>query len=137
METAGVAGQGPLWPFFLYNGLAFAAVIAILVASYLLGERHQAPGRDVPYESGIIPTGSARLRYGAHFYPVAIFFILFEVESIFLYAWAVAFRELAWAGYVEATLFIVTLFLGLVYIWKMGGLDWSPSRRRAPRGGAR
>jgi NADH-quinone oxidoreductase subunit A len=119
-----------LWPFFLYNGLVLLVVAGIILASYLLGERHRARGRNLPYESGITPTGSARLRYGAHFYPVGIFFILFDVEAIFLYAWAVAFRELSWAGYLEALLFIIVLLLGLVYVWKLGGLDWSPSRRR-------
>ena len=122
--------QTAFWPFFLYNGLVFVAVGAILLVSYLLGERHRARGRDIPYESGVNPTGTARLRYGAHFYPVAIFFILFDVEAAFLFAWAVAFKELGWAGYAEAALFIVVLFLGLVYVWKLGGLDWSPSRRR-------
>ena len=129
META-PAGQGLLWPFFVYNILAFVAVAGIIVGSYLLGERHRGQGRDIPYESGITPTGSARIRYGVHFYPVGIFFILFDVEAIFIYAWAVAAQPLGWAGYLEMLLFVVVLFLGLVYVWKQGGLDWSPSRRR-------
>jgi NADH-quinone oxidoreductase subunit A len=120
----------PIWPFFLYGALVVAVVGGILLLSHFLGERHRAPGRDIPYESGITPTGSARLRYGIHFYTVAIFFILFDVEAIFLFAWAVAMRELGWLGYVEIVLFIAVLFLGLVYIWRLGGLDWSPSRRR-------
>jgi NADH-quinone oxidoreductase subunit A len=114
----------------LYGGLVLLGMAAANLISHLLGERHRAPGRDIPYESGITPTGTARLRYGAHFYPVGIFFILFDVEAVFLFAWAVAFRELAWAGYLAAALFIVTLLLGLVYIWKLGGLDRSPTRRR-------
>jgi len=131
MDTGPPIGeQAVLWPFVLYAALVVLAVGAIILLSHLIGERHQAPGRNIPYESGITPTGSARLRYGAHFYPVGIFFILFDVEALFLFAWAVAFRELGWAGYLEAALFIVVLFLGLVYIWKMGGLDWSPRRRR-------
>ena len=93
-EPGGAAGGAPLWPFFLYNGLVFVAVAGVIVVSYLLGQRHCAPGRDLPYESGITPTGSARLRYGTHFYTVGIFFILFDVEAVFLYAWAVAFRKL-------------------------------------------
>ncbi len=140
-EGFGQGGHGPppgtemLWPFLLYGGLVLAVAAVILLLSYLLGERHRAPGREIPYESGITPTGSARLRYGLHFYTVGIFFILFDVEAIFLYAWAVAFRELGWAGYIEAALFILVLFLGLVYIWRLGGLDWSPSRRRTSSGG--
>lgn len=128
---AAPATAEPLWPFAFYAALVAGAVAAILLVSHLLGERHRAPGRDLPYESGITPTGSARLRYGLHFYAVGIFFILFDVEAVFLYAWAVAFRELGWAGYLEAALFILVLFLGLVYIWKLGALDWSPSRRRS------
>ena len=107
-----------------------ALAAALLAVSRLLGQQHSARSRDLPYESGMNPTGSARLRYGVHFYAVGIFFILFDVEAAFLFAWAVAFRELGWAGYLEASLFIIVLFLGLVYIWKLGGLDWSPSRRR-------
>jgi len=131
MRHAVSAGQmEPLWPFVLYGALVVVGVAAVILVSHFLGERHRAPGRDIPYESGITPTGTARLRYGAHFYPVGIFFILFDVEAVFLYAWAVDFRELGWAGYAEAALFIAVLLLGLIYIWKRGGLDWSPTRRR-------
>ncbi|MFB3881541.1 MAG: NADH-quinone oxidoreductase subunit A [Armatimonadota bacterium] len=128
-QEAEVGGQP--WVFLLYAALAVSAVAGILIVSHLLGQRHRAPGKNLPYESGMNPTGTARLRYGIHFYPVGIFFILFDVEAVFLYAWAVAFRELGWAGYVEAALFTIVLFLGLVYIWREGGLDWSPSRRRS------
>lgn len=109
-------------------------IAAMIVLSYLLGERHRAPGRNHPYESGVQPTGSARIRYGAKYYLVGIFFILFDIEAAIIFAWAVAFRELGWAGYTVAALFIVTLALGLVYIWKLGGLDWSPDIRRQNRG---
>lgn len=128
-------GPGVLWPFFLYTVLVTLLAAGMILLSHLLGERHRAAGRDVPYESGITPTGSARVRYGVHFYPVGIFFILFDVEAIFIYAWAVAYRELGWAGYIEILLFIVVLFAGLVYVWKVGGLDWSPTRRRIREGG--
>ena len=126
-----VAKMETLWPFVLFAALLVAGIAAALLLSHLLGERHRAPGRDIPYESGINPTGGARLRYGIHFYLVGIFFILFDVEAVFIYAWAVAFRQLGWPGYAEAVLFIAVLFLGLVYVWKLGGLDWSPARRKA------
>ena len=129
MPHAAVRGGELLWPFLLYVGLVVVAAVALLLVSALLGPRHRSRDRDTPFESGIEPTGSARLRYGVHFYAVGIFFILFDVEAIFLYAWAVAFRELGWAGYLEVVLFILVLFLGLVYVWKLGGLDWSPTRR--------
>jgi NADH-quinone oxidoreductase subunit A len=123
-------GEGLLWPFLVYGILVLVLAAGMIVMSFLLGQRSHGRSRDIPYESGIPPTGSARLRYGTHFYTIGVFFILFDVEAIFLYAWAVAFRELGWAGYFSALLFIVVLFAGLVYVWKLGGLDWSPSRRR-------
>jgi len=125
-----------VWPIVVYGGIVVLLVAFMIVLSHLLGERHNPPGRNEPYESGIQPTGSARLRYGSRYYLVAIFFILFDVEAAVIFAWAVAFRELGWPGYFEAALFIVTLALGLVYIWKLGGLDWYPASRRQ-RGGER
>ncbi|MBI2876576.1 MAG: NADH-quinone oxidoreductase subunit A [Candidatus Tectomicrobia bacterium] len=116
----------PIWPFALYGGLVLLLVGAILLSSYLVGERHHQPNRDIPYESGALPTGYARFRYRAHYYLVGIFFILFDIEAVILFAWAVAFRELGWPGYLSATLFIVTLALGLAYVWKEKGLDWNP-----------
>jgi NADH-quinone oxidoreductase subunit A len=131
-----VGGGEPLWPLLLYGGLVLVVAVGMLVLSHLLGQHHAARGRNLPFESGLDPTGSARLRYGVHFYAVGIFFILFDVEVVFLYAWAVAFRELGWPGYVEAVLFIAVLFAGLVYVWKWGGLDWSPAARRLARRGS-
>jgi NADH-quinone oxidoreductase subunit A len=119
-----------IWPIAVYGGLVVLLVAFMVVASHLLGQRHTAPGRDVPYESGMQPTGSARLRWGIRYYLVAIFFILFDIEAAIIFAWAIAFYELGWQGYIEAALFIVTLALGLVYIWKLGGLDWYPTARR-------
>ena len=109
--------------------LLLAGMIAL---SYVLGERHAAPARNKPYESGIVPTGSARVRYGLRYYLVALFFLLFDVEAAIVFAWAVAARQLGWFGYIVAVLFIVTLVEGLVYAWKLGGLDWS----KEPAGGA-
>lgn len=113
------------WPVLVYGGLVLLLVAAMIVASHFLGERHHAPGRNQPYESGIQPTGSARVRYGIKYYLVALFFLLFDVEAAIIFAWAVAARQLGWPGYVFAVLFIGTLAVGLVYVWKLGGLDWS------------
>jgi len=135
MQSAPASYSIPVWPVVLYGGLVLLLVVAMIVVSYLLGERHRAPARNEPYESGIIPTGSARLRYGARYYLVAIFFVLFDIEAAVIFAWAIAFREVGWAGYVEMVLFIVTLAAGLVYVWRLGGLDWSPRHdRRRERG---
>ncbi len=119
-----------IWPVVVYGGIVLVLVAGMILGSYLLGQRHATPARNTPYESGVEPTGSARLRYSAWYYLVGLFFILFDVEAAIIYAWAVAFRELGWAGYIEAALFIVTLALGLVYVWKLGGLDWYPAARR-------
>jgi NADH-quinone oxidoreductase subunit A len=119
--------QPSLWPLALYFGLIVLVVGAIVVLSHLVGERRHGPQRDSEYESGMVPTGSARLRFDAQFYLVAIFFIIFDLESVFIFAWAVGFRELGWSGLVEIAIFIGLLLLGLIYIWKRGVLDWRTS----------
>lgn len=119
-----------IWPVVVYGALVVLLVGAMVAASYMLGQRHRATGRNIPYESGMEPTGSARVRYGARYYLVGLFFILFDIEAAFLFAWAVAFYELGWQGYIAASLFILTLVAGLVYVWGLGGLDWYPGVRR-------
>lgn len=116
-----------IWPIAVYGGLVVVLILGMIMLSYLLGQRHSTRIRNQPYESGIQPTGSARVRYGASYYLVALFFILFDVEAAFVFAWAAAFRELGWAGYVVMSLFIVTLAFGLVYVWRLGGLDYYSS----------
>lgn len=119
-----------IWPVLVYGILVLALVTVMLVVSYLLGERHQSRGRNQPYESGIKPTGSATSRYDIRYYLVGLFFILFDVEAAILFTWAIAFRAVGWAGYAVATLFVITLGVGLVYVWKLGGLDWYHDRRQ-------
>ncbi len=119
-----------IWPVIVYGGMVIALVGAIIVVSYLLGERRQGLGKDHPYESGIEPTTSARVRFGAMYYMVAIFFLIFDVEVALIFAWALALKEVGWAGYAGALLFIITLAVGLLYIWKLGGLDWSPDNKK-------
>jgi NADH-quinone oxidoreductase subunit A len=80
--------------------------------------------------SGMLPTGSARLRLSAKFYLVAMLFVIFDVEALYLFAWAVSVRESGWAGLIEATVFIAILLAGLAYLWRIGALDWAPQGRR-------
>lgn len=95
----------------------------MLGASFLLGERHKERATGEPYESGMVITGSARLRFDARFYLIAVFFVIFDLEAVFIFGWAVALRELGWPGYVEAVIFIGVLLAGLVYLWRLGALD--------------
>jgi NADH-quinone oxidoreductase subunit A len=118
-----------LWPLAVYFVIVIALVVALLGLSALLGEHHceRATGR--PYESGIASTGSARLRFGASFYLVAVFFVIFDLEAAFIFSWAVALRDIGWTGYVEGVLFIGVLLAALVYLWRVGGLDLVTRRR--------
>jgi len=118
----------PLWPLVVYTVVVLSLTAAIIVVSYLLGQRHSGPATAQVYESGFLPTGSARLRLSIDFYLVAIFFVVFDVESIFIFAWAIAWRELGWAGYVEVLVFIAILLAALVYLWRLGALDWGTVR---------
>ncbi|MCU0589201.1 MAG: NADH-quinone oxidoreductase subunit A [Syntrophobacteraceae bacterium] len=102
--------------------LAFLAV-QLFLASWL-GERKPGPEKSRPYESGVIPTGPARLHYPVPFYQVAIFFLIFDVEGAFIFTWAVIYRDVGWPGWTQMSFFIALLLIGLFYIWKHGGLDW-------------
>ncbi len=105
----------------------------MLGASYLLGGRTWGRAKNEPFESGVVPVGSARLRFSAKFYLVAMFFVIFDVEAVFLFAWAIAVREVGWAGFFEALIFISVLLAGLFYLWRIGALDWAPAERRRER----
>jgi NADH-quinone oxidoreductase subunit A len=120
-----------LWPLVVYFFAVIAVIASMIAISWLLGERHREKATGEPYESGIMSTGSARLRLSIRFYLVALFFVIFDVESIFIFAWGIAFRELGWAGYIEILVFIAVMVAGLVYLWRLGALDWRRSRRES------
>ena len=107
----------------------------MLSVSYLLGQRHRARAAGEPYESGIVSTGSARLRFSAQFYLIAMLFVIFDLEAVFIFAWAIAFRELGWGGYIGALVFIGALVAALVYAWRLGALDWGSKGRQHRRSG--
>lgn len=125
-------GNGSLiWPSLVYGAIVVGMIAVILAISFALGERHRFQGRDIPYESGVQPIVPASIPYDARYYLVGVFFILFDIEAAIVLTWAVAFYELGWLGYVTAALFIVTLVVGLIYIWRLGGLDyWRPGYDR-------
>jgi NADH-quinone oxidoreductase subunit A len=121
------------FPVLLQALIAMALAGGLLTVSYLLGKRVRNRVKDMPYESGIVPTGDARQRFSVKFYLVAMVFILFDIEAIFLYPWVVVYRELKMFAFVEMLVFVVLILSGFFYIWKKGALDWSGtdlSRRR-------
>jgi len=118
-----------LWVLGLYFLVVLLLVAAMLAVSYVLGQRHKEPATGSPYESGILSEGSARVRLSAKFYLIAMFFVIFDLEAVFIFAWAVAARELGWAGYGEIAAFIAILVAALAYLWRLGALDWSPQSR--------
>ena len=120
----------PLWPLVAYFIVVVGLVGLILVLSYILGQHHDEPATGEPFESGIKVTGSARLRFDVKYYLMAMFFVIFDLESAFILAWAVAVRENGWSGYIEILVFIAVLVAGLAYLWRLGALDWGTGRRR-------
>ena len=116
----------PYWPLALYFALVLLTVAAIVVVSHVLGERHRERATGMPYESGMVPTGSARLRFSADFYLIVMFFVVFDLESVFIFAWAVAARDLGWGGYAAVVTFVAVLLAALAYLWRVGALDWGP-----------
>ncbi|HVH91360.1 MAG TPA: NADH-quinone oxidoreductase subunit A [Candidatus Acidoferrum sp.] len=121
-----------IWPLVVYFAFVVVLVAAILVISYLLGPRHLEPATGEPYEGGIVSEGSARGRFATGYYLVAMFFVIFDLESVFIFAWAGAARELGWTGYWAIVLFAGMLVAPLIYLWKVGALDWAhePHRTR-------
>lgn len=113
----------PLWPLLLYSILVVILLAAILGLSYILGQRHNDRATNKPYEGGIEQTGSARIRFSVQFYLVAMLFVIFDVEAVFIMLWALGFYELGWPGYIGAALFIAQLVVVLIYEWGIGALD--------------
>ncbi|MGI9285982.1 MAG: NADH-quinone oxidoreductase subunit A [Pseudomonadales bacterium] len=126
-------GEGQnLWPFLIYALSVVGLLAATLAISRFVGERtSHTKATDLPFESGVVPVGSAdQTRLTIEFYLIAMFFVIFDLETIFIFAWAVAFYELGWRGYVGASVFILILLVALVYEWRTGALDWGLLRHR-------
>jgi NADH-quinone oxidoreductase subunit A len=117
-----------LWPLLVFGAMAVLIVTAMILFSAVLGQRHRERTTGDPYESGIAPTGSSRLRFDVKFYLIAMFFVIFDLEAVFIFIWAVSARDLGWTGYLEICFFIGVLMLTLFYLWRLGGLDWAPGR---------
>jgi NADH-quinone oxidoreductase subunit A len=127
----------PVWPLAAYFSVVVLLTAVILGLSYVLGERHKERATGEPYESGILPTGSARVRLSVKFYLIAMFFLIFDLEAAFIFAWAIALREVGWTGFLEMLVFIGVLLVALIYLWRVGALEWGTGRRDAKRAGER
>ena len=120
----------PLWPLLLYGAIVLSLVGAMLGLSFVLGQRHKEHATDDPYEGGILSTGGARMRFSSQFYMIAMLFVIFDVETIFILSWAIAFRELGWYGYAGVGIFIILLVVVLLYEWRNGALDFGPDGKK-------
>jgi NADH-quinone oxidoreductase subunit A len=115
------------FPVLMQAIVAAVLAAALITISYVFGKKVRNRIKDMPYESGIVPTGDARQRFSVKFYLVGMLFILFDIEAIFLYPWVVVYRELKMFAFVEMLIFVVLILSGFLYIWKKGALDWSGS----------
>lgn len=122
--------MNPTWPFLVFGAIVLVLVLAILGLSYILGQRHKDRATGEAYESGILSTGSARLRFPSQFYLVAMLFVIFDIETVFIVSWAIAFGELGWPGFIGVSVFILILLAVLVYEWRNGALDFGPDGKK-------
>lgn len=131
VETQALSPWVPgVFSLFIYAAAVLALTAALLFLTAWLGARRPSVEKLRAYESGIIPTGSARLRLPVPFFLVAIFFLIFDVEGAYIFSWAVACHDLGWRGWLQISFFITILILGLIYIWRKGGLEWGPTLKK-------
>jgi NADH-quinone oxidoreductase subunit A len=116
------------FPVLVQVVIAIALAAGLIGASALLGKRAKSPLKDTPYESGMAPVGSARERFSVKFYLVGMIFILFDIEAVFLYPWAVVYRDLKLFAFAEMFIFVALILVGFFYVWKKGALDWSAEK---------
>jgi NADH-quinone oxidoreductase subunit A len=111
-------------PVLLMLFLAAATAAGMLVATSLIGPKKHFADKMEPFECGESPIVSPKLRFSVKFYLVALFFVIFDIEAVFVYPWAVIFKELGVFGFIEMMIFISILAIGLIYVWKRGALEW-------------
>ena len=122
-------GTPSLWPFIVYFLAVLLLVATMLVLSRLLGERRSNKATNMPFESGIVSVGVPQIQMSVEVYLIAIFFVIFDLETIFIFAWAIAFFELGWQGYFAMLAFVFILAVALVYEWRSGALEWGVKTR--------
>lgn len=118
-----------LLPLIVYFGAVIGIAGVMLGCAYLLGQKHTAKAADEAFESGIVSAGDVHIRFFVQFYLLAIFFVIFDMESVFLFAWSVALQEAGWPGFIEALIFILILISALLYLWAIEALDWRTRRQ--------
>lgn len=133
MNTSAVH-PAALWPLAVYFIAVLVIVTGLVAMSYFLGQRHREKATGEPYESGIVSTGTARIRFDVKFYLVAMFFVIFDLEAVFIFAWAVALHEAGWKGYIEMLVFLGILIAALAYLWKRGALEWGTRKQKLYEG---
>lgn len=116
--------MNPFLPVLIMLILAILFAVLTIIASNFIGKKTYEPGKLKPFECGVEPSGEPHIRFDIKFYLIAIFFLLFDIESLFLFPWAVIYTKLGLFGFVEMFTFIVILVIGLLYIWKKGALKW-------------
>lgn len=121
------------WSAIVYILASLGLVVFMLVVPRLLGGRSSGSQKEENFEAGVLPAGSARIRLSAKFYLVAIFFVIFDLEALFLYAYAVSVREVGWVGFATAFVFIAILFVGLIYEMRLGAMNWAPADKRGKK----
>lgn len=119
-----------LLPLVIYAVIVVVLIVALLVVSALIGEKRKDHATHDVYESGVKPVGSTQFRISIQFYLTAILFIIFDLEVVFLFSWAISIREAGWLGFVEVFVFIAILLAGLVYLWRTGALEWRTQRQQ-------
>ena len=118
-----------IWPLVVYFVAVIALVLTMLGLSWLLGEQRANAATNEPFESGVVSVGDAQGRISVDFYLIAIFFVIFDLETVFIFAWAIAFFELGWQGYFAIMVFVAVLVVALIYEWRSGALDWGIKTR--------
>ncbi|MEH6589079.1 MAG: NADH-quinone oxidoreductase subunit A [Halioglobus sp.] len=118
-----------LWPFVIYFIAVLLLVATMLGLSWVLGQRRANKATNMPFESGVLSVGSPQIQMSVEFYLIAIFFVIFDLETVFIFAWAVAFFDLGWEGLIAITVFIAVLAIALVYELSTGALDWGIKTR--------
>lgn len=119
------------WPFVVYAVGVLLLVATMLLLSWILGQRRANDATNMPFESGVVPVGTSQVQMSVEFYLVAILFVIFDLETVFVLAWAVAFFELGWAGFIAISVFILILVVALIYELSTGALNWG-NKERAP-----